>query len=233
MVLVRGPKTQAVPWRGASGATRALIGGGAADFFDQQRVDAAIGIITGNSRKTAVDHETHTVDGERRLGHISRDHYFAPFVTCYCGVLIFCCELAMEREDGEFGAESVGGFAHGAGDLVGPRHKDENVAFGTFRKYAAELFDRKGPDGSFTSGRGKVFDAHGVSASFRRQSGAGLQICFHGGNVQSRRHYNDDKIGPRSLLNFKGACQRDVTIEMALVKFVEDDRTHPTQARVG
>src|SRR6516164_5202410 len=74
LLLVRGPKAQALAGSGAPSAAGALIGGGSADFFDQQSVDAAIRIVTGNSRETAVDHETHAIDGERSFGDIGGDH---------------------------------------------------------------------------------------------------------------------------------------------------------------
>jgi len=67
-LLMLGPQAQAVPGGRASGSTGALVRGGAADLFDQQGVDAAIGIVTRNPRESAIDHQAHAVDGE----HASR-----------------------------------------------------------------------------------------------------------------------------------------------------------------
>ena len=75
-------------WRGAAGATGALIGGGAADFFDQQRVDASVGIVARNARQAAVDHQAHAVDGERGFRNVGRDDDLAPVVLRHCRVLI-------------------------------------------------------------------------------------------------------------------------------------------------
>src|ERR1044072_3605102 len=106
MVLVRRPKTQAVAGCGASRAPGALIGGGSADFFDQQGVDAAIRIVTGNSRQAAVDHETHAVNGERSFGDIGGDHDLAPVIARDGGVLILRRELAVQWKNGKLRAES-------------------------------------------------------------------------------------------------------------------------------
>ena len=46
-VFVARPKPHANARRGAAGAARALVGVGLRDFFDEQRVDAAIGVVAG------------------------------------------------------------------------------------------------------------------------------------------------------------------------------------------
>ena len=56
------PKPQAMPRRGASGAAGALLGGGAADFFDEEGVDAAARIEARDPREAAVDHHPHAID---------------------------------------------------------------------------------------------------------------------------------------------------------------------------
>ena len=48
-VLAFRPEADAEAGGGAAGAARALVGGGAADFFDEQGVDAAIGIEAGDA----------------------------------------------------------------------------------------------------------------------------------------------------------------------------------------
>ena len=57
-----GPKTEATPGRGATGASGALIGGRAADFFHEQSVDAAWWIEPRDPRQAAVDHYPDAID---------------------------------------------------------------------------------------------------------------------------------------------------------------------------
>ena len=88
VLLMRGPEAQAMARRGAAGATGALVGRGAADFFDEQCVDAAVGIVARNTRQAAVDHQAHAVDGERGLRDVGGDDDLAPVVLRHRGVLI-------------------------------------------------------------------------------------------------------------------------------------------------
>ena len=55
MFLLR-PEPQTLTRRSATGATGALFGGRAADFFDEQCVDAAARIEARDARQSAVDH---------------------------------------------------------------------------------------------------------------------------------------------------------------------------------
>ena len=57
-----GPKTEATPGRGATGASGALIGGSAANFFHEQSVDAAPWIEPRDPRQAAVDHDVDAID---------------------------------------------------------------------------------------------------------------------------------------------------------------------------
>ena len=50
--------------RGASRATRPLVGRSPADGFDEQCSNAPFGIEPGDTRHTAIDHMTNAVDGD-------------------------------------------------------------------------------------------------------------------------------------------------------------------------
>ena len=52
-------------------------------------------------------------------------------------------------------------------------------------------------------------------------------------DIQSRRHDDDDQIGPRRFLDLQSAGQGDVPVEMPFVKFVEDDRADTPQVGIG
>jgi hypothetical protein len=67
----------------------------------------------------------------------------------------------------------------------------------------------------------------------RRQQYARLQILLHRGDIQRRRHDDDDEIGTRGLLDLQRARQSDVAVKMALVKLIEEERADALQSRVG
>ncbi len=130
-VFFFGPEAEADSGGGASGASGALIGGGLADFFDEEGVDAAVGIEAGDAGEAGIDDEADAVDGEGGFGDVGGDDDFAAVGAVDGGVLGGGREFAVEREDGA--VASVGGGLEGgdgAGDFVGAGHENEDVAFG-------------------------------------------------------------------------------------------------------
>jgi hypothetical protein len=98
LVLALGPKPDAVTGRGAARAAEPLLRRGAADLFDEQRVDAAMRIEPRHAREAAVDHHAHAVDGQRRLGHVGRDDDLALLRPArHGGVLLGGRKFAMQR----------------------------------------------------------------------------------------------------------------------------------------
>jgi hypothetical protein len=125
---MRSPETQTVARRSASGATRPLVGCGPANFFDEQRIDAAIGVIAENSSQTAVDHQAHAVDGKRRFRNISGDDYFTPVIARYRGVLLGRRQFTVQREYQKLRAQGIARGSHSARDFIGARHENEGIA---------------------------------------------------------------------------------------------------------
>ncbi len=76
-VAAFGPKPVADAGRGAAGPAGALLGGGAADRFDQQGADAALGVVAGDARQAAVNHMDNAVDGDGGFGDVGGDDDFA------------------------------------------------------------------------------------------------------------------------------------------------------------
>ena len=89
--------------RRAARPTGTLLGAGATDFFDEQRVDPAIRIEARDPREAAVDHHPHAIDGQRRLRDVGRDDHLAPLVTGHGGVLLI---------DGQFAVQAAGPRSH-------------------------------------------------------------------------------------------------------------------------
>ncbi len=56
-------------------------------FSIEQRVDAAIGVVTRNAREAAVNHQPHAINRQRSFGDVRGHDDFALFVTRHGGVL--------------------------------------------------------------------------------------------------------------------------------------------------
>src|SRR5207253_1271565 len=69
----------------------------------------------------------------------------------------------------------------------------------------------------------KIVDRDRKRSSFRSQNSAGRQILLENTRIERGRHDNNEQIRPALLLNVQGASQRDVAIQVTLVKLIEDD----------
>ena len=92
------PKPHANARRGAARPARALVGGRLADLLDEQRVDAAIRIVTRNARQPAVNHQPDAVNGQRGLGDVGGNDHLALAVTRHRGVLVLGRKFAVQRK---------------------------------------------------------------------------------------------------------------------------------------
>ena len=167
LVIFFHPQAHAASGRGASGTAGPLVGGGAADFFDQQSIDPAPRIIARDAGQPAVDHQRHTLDGQRRLRHIGRDDNLASPAGCHRFVLLARRHFAVQSENGKVAQRGGGAdFIDRPLDFIGARHEDQRVAGlgrvrgqrlgGQFprRRVAGRAFrmtdlHRKGPPGRF------------------------------------------------------------------------------------
>ena len=229
--LVAGPQPPAEARRGAAGASRALIGGGAADLLDQQDVDAAVGIVTRDAGQAAVDHTPDAVDGERGFGDIGGDHDLALFVAGHGGVLVARRQFAVQGEQQE-AARLVAAPQRldGLGNLKAARHEDQHVSLTAGADKVAER-RRLLPHRALVevTGGGGEFDLDRVRAPLGFKHAAGLEVLFERRGVERRRHDEELDIGAGGVLQVQGTGQRDVAVEMALVELVEDDGRDPAQ----
>ena len=121
----------AKPRRGAPRAARPLIGGGPADFFHEQRIDAAIRIEPRDARQPAIDHHAHAVDGQRGLRDVRGDDDLPLPVVRQRRILIGHGQLPMQRQHHEFRAHArTPHRLDRAVDLVRARHENEHVSLG-------------------------------------------------------------------------------------------------------
>ena len=64
------------------------------------------------------------------------------------------------------------------------------------------------------------------------KDGAGLQILRKCRGVEGRRHDDDLQVGASRRLQGKGLGQRDVAVEVPLVKLVEEQGAHTREVRI-
>src|SRR3954462_15882941 len=124
-----GPETEAVARRGPTGPAGALIGGRAADFFDEQGVDAAPGIEARDARQAAVDHCLDAINSERGFRDIGGNDGAPLLVMGKGGILFFRTQFAMKWKNNELIAHPRGPDRRDrAANLVFPGHEDQDVA---------------------------------------------------------------------------------------------------------
>ena len=78
----------------------------------------------------------------------------------------------------------------------------------------------------------QVFDLDWKGATARTQDGARRQIFLQKARIQGRGHDGEFQIGARRRLELERASERDVAVEMALVKFIEENRGDAAQLRI-
>src|SRR5437868_1271480 len=82
-------------------ASFALFGGGAIDVFDEKRADAALRIVSGNSRFAAIDHMPDAVNCDGGFRDVCGDDYFAERIGNESEVLIFGRQIAVKWNEGK------------------------------------------------------------------------------------------------------------------------------------
>src|SRR5437899_13091727 len=96
-VAALGPEAMTGSRRSPASAAFTLVSRCAADVFDEQSTDAALGVVAGNSRLAAIDHVPNAIDDDRRLGHIRSTDYLAEVVCQEREVLFSRMKIAMVR----------------------------------------------------------------------------------------------------------------------------------------
>src|ERR1035437_5161439 len=97
-MLLPRPEAAAKARRRAASPAGALVRGGPAYLFNQERVDAAIGIVARDAGQAAVNHTPDAVDGQRSLGDVGGDDDLALVVARHCGVLLARREVSVQGE---------------------------------------------------------------------------------------------------------------------------------------
>ena len=139
-------------------------------------------------------------------------------------------QVAVERKDDKLRSQSLAPL-DGAIDFIFPGHKDEGVAFRMLAT-GVGILPPQGPRRARDRQVCQIFDRDRESAALRRQPNKAADIS-RPAHIERGRHDQNDEIGPPRLLKLQRAGQRDVAVEMAFVKFVEDDDAETVQLRVS
>ena len=106
-----------------------MFGRGAADFLDEQRADAALGVVTCYPGQSAVHDVLNAVDGHRRFSDIGGDDDFTQRIRPKRQILFVRRQIAVERNQREplFRPARANG-ADRSVDLRHAGHENEEVA---------------------------------------------------------------------------------------------------------
>ncbi len=230
-----GPESDAGAWSSAAGAAGALVGGGAADLFDEQGVESAPRIETRDAGEAAVDHRADAVDGERGFGDVGGDDDFRAVVAGDGGVLVAGLQFAVEREE-----QVTAGFGkvpqgfEGALDLERAGHEHQNIAGIASAGLVGESLGGLVPDGTFigVAVLFREFDFDGERAAFGGDGAAGVEVGLQLFCLERGGHHHQPEIGTMPFLEFQGTGEGDVAVEMPFVEFVEDQGRDPGQQRI-
>ena len=161
LVVPLGPKPHADTRRGATRTTGALGRGGGADFFDEERVDAPVGIMTGDAGQPGIDDERDAIDRQRGFGDIGRNDDLASAPAIHGLVLLGSGKLAMQRKNRAAATKPRLQFPNRALDFVTARHEHQDIPLGIF-KMARHGVGGRFPDRIFAGFVAEMEDFHGM-----------------------------------------------------------------------
>jgi hypothetical protein len=180
--------------------------------------------------EAAVDHRDDPFDGDRRLCHVGRQDHLAPVGRRHRAVLLGRRQIAVKRHEQEIVRERqrLAGLLR-LPDLAGARQEHEHVPVETLADEAPHGrrdLEREGP----VIGRGEVLDGDLEALALRPQDGT-PQVVGDRPGLQRGGHHDQRQIRP-FLLQPAQERERDVAVQMPLVKLVEEDRGHAPQVRI-
>ncbi len=215
----------------APGAPRSLVGRGPAHSLHLQPRQPRPWRMAGHARQAAVDDGGDALDGHRALGDVGGKDDLALAGGLDGAVLLLGREVAVQGKHQQAGA---GGDAfagsRGAADLGCARQEDQHVPIQPVANQRLQgschlLLQRR------RRSRG-VSDRNGELAAFGAQHRAAAQKRRHRPGVHRGRHHHQPQVGPRGLLEPPQQRQREIALQVALVKLVEHHRGHPVEPGV-
>ncbi len=217
---------------GASGPPRPLLGGGAADRFEQEGADAPLRIVAGDAGQSTVNYMDNAVNRDGGFGDVGGDDEFAPAVGGEGQVLLLRRQFAVEGDHGQRLAQprrAAGG--QGGVDLRHAGHENQDVARLATLDDARHRVARLLGNGAFVR-QVEVADFHGKRPARGFENGTAAEVTGHGRGFEGGGHDDDFQIGPAALLQPPDQGEGHVAQEIAFVKFIENHDRDVAQAGV-
>ncbi|VVO27028.1 hypothetical protein PS708_04679 [Pseudomonas fluorescens] len=236
-VLVFGPQAITHARLQAPCSTGALGGAGAGNALGIEAGHAASGVETRHPRQPGVDHDAHAVDGEAGLGNVGRQHdlAFADGRRVDGGALSVEVQFAMQRAQHHIRAlaEGVSQLLVDPANLRLPRQEHQHAAGFVLQGVENSLHHTRFDEFTGLVGAAPAH-LHREHAPFAAQDWRVVQqpgqaFAFEGG-----RHQQDFQrlIIAKEFAAVQAQGQRQVGVEAALVKLIEDQQAHAVQRRI-
>ena len=205
----------------AAGPAGALVRRVAADRHRGEAGHAGADVEARRSGQPAVDDDADTLDRQRRLGDVGRQHDAAPagWRRGERAVLLVGAEGAGEAVDVDVG---------GGQTLGGPRDLGDAGEEGEYVSVVvAQCRQHSGGDGRFEAlvpGAWSPADVDGVRSTRALDDRRGAEQPGEAGGVGGGRHGDDAQVGPQGGRCVERESEAEVGRQVALVDLVEHDQ---------
>ena len=137
----------------------------------------------------------------------------------------------MQRQHGAPSTQASPQLADGALNFISPGHKDQHIALAAL-KVLRNGICRRFPNGIIFRIMREMADFDRKHAALGCQDFRRLEVLLEFRAVERCRHDNDFQVRADCVLQIESPRESDVAIEVALVKFIEDQCGNPSQLRV-
>ena len=231
--ILRGVEPQTLTGPRPPGSSGPLRRRSLADARDVQRRQSRPRRMARHARQPRIDHRHDSVNRDRTFGDIGRKDHFALSGRFDRAVLLFGRKVAMQRQNHQI--LSVGDRLASrlrAANLSRSRQEYQNVAVNIFRD--EPVYSRRDLFGQRALvGPRQMLDRDVEPFAFRAQRGRVIEKSRNRPGVERRRHHDEFQIRSRGLLQPSEQGQREVGLQVALVKFVKRDDADILQRWVG
>ena len=216
---------------GTAGPARPLVCRRPADAPHLKRRKPRPGRVRRDPRQSAIDHGGDALDGERALGHVGGEDQPRAPGRQHGAVLLLRGKVAVQLRDRH--PERPGQRRAGVRrppDLRRAGQKHQHVAVEPVGRQVRQRrrnlrFERRGRMRA-------VGDAQLEGSALGAQNRAVPQVGRHRAGIQGGRHDGQPQIRPRGPLQTIEQRQRQVAVQMTLVKLVERHGLHLPDLRV-
>ena len=200
------------------------------DRLDRQPLDLQPRAVARDAREPRIDHVVDAGHGQRRLGHVGRQHHAAPLVRLPDALLRRRRLAREQRQDLDPRAQPPLQRVRGVADLALAAQEDEDVPGPLAQQLLDRVADRVGLVGVLVG----LAVAHldGVGAPGDLDDRRVAEVRGEALRVDRRRGDDHLQVRPRGQDPLQVA-EQEVDVEAALVRLVDDDRVVAAQQPVA